>query len=1192
MKLGRSIGLVLSAGVLTTTLLPRFAAGQGQGGQQPEAGKITTLIPSGSVLRAKTTLEAKKDMSVLWLDTVKTDKGGRARIRLGDGSVLNVGSQASMVVTKHDPGKQQTDIELIYGKVRADVTKINTPDGHFDIHTKVAVCGVVGTQEYLDTSDIATTVIALGGGQVKVASTDPQFPGEVLLNPGETVSVISGRGTGTKRQATAAEMLQAVQETEGESSATMQPGVSVAGRSFDAVINGKDLSATRGVSFSQAGLTIKTRGEITATQIPVTITVDAAVPVGTYPITIDRPQGPAVAGFAVTTATAITPSVTAGPIQLPPPGNYDVTRGAKIPFDASGARTPQGTQIVAYQWSVTGAGTTLSGSGATFSANTSLLQPGNYTVQLTVVNDHGTVATQQYPLVVEAGEPPAQIVSDMASAYESLQPTAFLKNFDQERFRNYAGFAQSIQDSFLTSLQTMRVFQRPVNCAVVEQQDEGVCQAEFQLQFTLKNEPQVLLDSQGNPVPAGTTPPANATMGKPVLKGSEQDTIRFGRTDQGWKITDYAATVSCPGGGSTSGVNVGSCVFAVGSSSTPSFQIVNLQLFSTDLSVNGSVNGSFTVVPVGGFTGSINFSAQAQVGNQPLTVQFSPNPSGPSGNVSFTVFGPTTTPSGTSGPTSFPLVIAGRDATGTVTVTSSTTLTLQPDFNLVLTPATTASSPQPVQQNSTLPLSVAVTSSGTFNAPVLIDFPNLPAGFTANSGTVNVGSQGSFPIAISAAAAPGPALITVRGTLSSGAVKTATLFLNVTSDFTLNVTPPSSQANPIQGSNLAPIQLNVQVVPTSGFAATVAIDFPNLPDNLTATGGNVAAGATGTFSINTSAIPPNGPTVFTITVRGRFGNDVQTILVFVQLAFATPIKKGTVTTTSTQANVYGMEPAQLKPGDAVIARLYGSGLDLVTSVDIGGSGVKAELLDAQPTELHVRFTVDASLDSGSRVVTLRNNGNKTGTVTVDVTPGARVVRAPILSQTKPGITTENSEMPEIPVLRKTGPAAPNDPQATQAQAPAPNAKTPAQFGVRQKGEMRVTLNGCTGLRLGSGSEQSCGGSADLEVSSKGGALLVIEADGVRNLGGMPLDQVADVSADGMAQSAPLQPGSTYLVKTRHGLALVRVAQARGIESLRNAPPAALRAPRVGSADRGGPVVAGGSSEPTVTLVLEWKALQQ
>src|SRR6266481_1251510 len=50
--------------------------------QQPAAGKITALIPTGSVLREQKTYEAKKDMGVFWQDTVKTERGGRARLRL------------------------------------------------------------------------------------------------------------------------------------------------------------------------------------------------------------------------------------------------------------------------------------------------------------------------------------------------------------------------------------------------------------------------------------------------------------------------------------------------------------------------------------------------------------------------------------------------------------------------------------------------------------------------------------------------------------------------------------------------------------------------------------------------------------------------------------------------------------------------------------------------------------------------------------------------------------------------------------------------------------------------------------------------------------------------------------------------------------------------------------------------------
>jgi hypothetical protein len=1170
--------------------------------QQPEAGKITALIPTGAVLREKKSYEAKKDMAVLWRDTVKTERGGRARLRLEDGSILSVGSQASLIVTKHDAGKQQTDLELVYGKVRADVTKIATPDGHFEIRTKVAVCGVVGTEEYLEATDLATTVIALGGGQVRVSSADSRFPGTTVLNPGEAISIIAGRAPGAKRLASSDEMLRAVQDTEGESGATIDPGSSVAGRSFDAVITGKDLSATRGVSFSQAGLTVKTRGSVTSTQIPVTITVGAEVPVGAYSLTIDRPQGPAVAGFAVASQSAIQISQGggAGSIQLPPSQDLTVMRGAKVPLDASTARTPAGTQIVAYQWSVPN--TPLSGSASNFSVNTSTLPPGNYSVQLTVVNDRGQVATQQYPLVVEAGTQPAEIVRDLASAYESLQPSAFLKNFDEERFHNYAGFATAIEDSFRSKLEAMRVFQRPVNCAVVEQQDQAVCQAEFQLQFTLKNQPLELLDAQGNPIPSGTTPPPNATLGKRVLKGSEQDTIRFERRDAGWKIVDYGAIVNCPSGGSTTGVNVGSCVLAIGSSSSPSFQIVNLQLFSTDLPIGGSVSGSFTVAPIGGFTGSINFTGQGQIGNQSVTVQFSPNPSNATSTVNFTVFAPSTAPAGISGPASFTLIINGRDTSGAVTASANATLVLQPDFALNVLPATTASTPAPVTQNSILAVSVQVAAGTGFTGTVFVDFPNLPAGFSASPGNLTVGAPGSFPMSISAAALPGPALITVRGTLSSGAVRTASLFLNVISDFTLSVTPVTSATNPIGTLQGGMLQVGVQVVSISGFAGTVAIDFPNLPAGFTATGGNVTSGATITFPLQNNL--QASPTIFQITIRGRFGTDVQTILLFVQVKLSLPIQPRPTPAAALPATVYAVEPAKLKPGDVVEAKLFGANLSGVTAVQVSGSGIKAELLESGPSELRVRLKADPGLEPGSRLMTIRAGASK-ATVAIDVSPGSRTLaKSPVVASSAVPWTGARLE------ARDVAESTPDEPlHSPDARSPSPPATEPevdrsASHGdggtgksaahaglLRQRGDLRLTVGGCTGFRLTSGAEQSCGGSADFEVSSRGDrSTLVIEAaDGVRNLGGIPLEQAENATSGTLSSSEALVAGSTYLVQTRRGLAVVRFVQIRGMESVRNAPPAALRGPRMGGSDR---EVQGNSSRPDLTLVLEWKLLQQ
>src|SRR2546425_7860427 len=234
---------------------------------------------------------------------------------------------------------------------------------------------------------------------------------------------------------------------------------------------------------------------------------------------------------------------TADSMQPPPSQSYSVTRGAKLPLDASSTRTPSGTQIVSYQWQVLNK--PLSSRDAAFTVNTSLLPPGNYTIQLVVVNDRGQTTTQQYPLTVDRGIQPAEIVRAIASAYESLQPTDFLRYFDEQKFRNYSGFAASIEDSFRNQLDTVRVFQRPVNCSVVEEQDQAVCQADFQLQFTKKNQPSELLDAHGNPIPPGVSPPPGTLrLGERILTASQRATSLDVTGHVVWERADYSAAAS------------------------------------------------------------------------------------------------------------------------------------------------------------------------------------------------------------------------------------------------------------------------------------------------------------------------------------------------------------------------------------------------------------------------------------------------------------------------------------------------------------------------------------------------------------------------------------------------------------------------------------------------------------------------
>ena len=94
------------------------------------AGEVARVIPAVSIARGSKTLTASAKSVVDWQDLVNTQVNGRARIALDDGSVLNVGSQSSMHVVKHDAGAQQTELELTYGKLRSQAQKITNRIGN------------------------------------------------------------------------------------------------------------------------------------------------------------------------------------------------------------------------------------------------------------------------------------------------------------------------------------------------------------------------------------------------------------------------------------------------------------------------------------------------------------------------------------------------------------------------------------------------------------------------------------------------------------------------------------------------------------------------------------------------------------------------------------------------------------------------------------------------------------------------------------------------------------------------------------------------------------------------------------------------------------------------------------------------------------------------------------------------------
>jgi FecR protein len=180
-----AFGLALLLSFLISIPADVWAAPQAAG---QRAGEVSRMIPAVNIARSGNTITASAKTAVDWQDLVNTQVNGRARIALDDGSVLNVGSESSMKVVKHDAGAQQTELELTYGKLRTQAQKIAKPDGKFEVRTPAGVAGVVGTDFFVEFVNNTMNVIAFEG-LVKVCNLAGVC---VLVKAGQMTSVRSG----------------------------------------------------------------------------------------------------------------------------------------------------------------------------------------------------------------------------------------------------------------------------------------------------------------------------------------------------------------------------------------------------------------------------------------------------------------------------------------------------------------------------------------------------------------------------------------------------------------------------------------------------------------------------------------------------------------------------------------------------------------------------------------------------------------------------------------------------------------------------------------------------------------------------------------------------------------------------------------------------------------------------------------
>ena len=184
----KSPGIVALASVLAVSIvIPFDMLAEPQTAAQ-RAGEVSRVIPAVNIARGSKSLNASAKTVVDWQDLVNTQANARVRLSLDDGSVLNIGSDSSVRIVKHDAGAQQTDLEVSVGKMRSQAQKITQPNGKFEVHTPAGVAGVVGTDFYTSYENNIMTVIVFEG-MVRVCNLAGVC---VVVKPGQMTTVRNG----------------------------------------------------------------------------------------------------------------------------------------------------------------------------------------------------------------------------------------------------------------------------------------------------------------------------------------------------------------------------------------------------------------------------------------------------------------------------------------------------------------------------------------------------------------------------------------------------------------------------------------------------------------------------------------------------------------------------------------------------------------------------------------------------------------------------------------------------------------------------------------------------------------------------------------------------------------------------------------------------------------------------------------
>ena len=304
---------------------------------------------------------------------------------------------------------------------------------------------------------------------------------------------------------------------------------------------------------------------------------------------------------------------------------------------------------------------------------------------------------------------------------------------------------------------------------------------------------------------------------------------------------------------------------------------------------------------------------------------------------------------------SVPTVVNGKVYVGTNHWLTAYGLLTASGFSLSPSPASVTLAP-----GGTVTSTITVASQGGFSGTVAFSASGLPSGVTASFAPASSVTSTILTLTASASAAIGSAVVTVTGT-SGSLTHTATVNLSVNSapDFSLTAAPSNLT---IQQSSSA--TSTITVVPSSGFAGTVAFSASGLPSGVTASFSPLSSTGATTLSLTASATAASGTSIVTIT--GTSGSLTHT--------------------TSVALTVAGTPDFGLTAAPASVSVAPGSSANSTVTVSPlnGFSGVVAFSATGLPTGVTATFS-PASSASATTLTFNAANSAVSGTSTVTVT---------------------------------------------------------------------------------------------------------------------------------------------------------------------------------------------------------------